>query len=496
MDANDIYCVSETVNGNEFATNMLAGYPGYVDFYNTMLPFQYSYLCTSPTGNVQDCNPRRISQMGSIRNQLPNGTQIGPETSVGARLYCSNPGAPDLHYKVISMGVPQRARQGKDVVIGIHDFMFEKNTRTVQSQGYRVVDKFIYDYFNDYQVYCITNEATDVHCMQQEGRLRNINAPYNDGTGYYTTEGRPNCPSKVLKTIMSVRSLETGVLKNEFWIFNPETEELEQRIDMPYPQLNLFPIGKMQTVGDRYFAMINGCVPAIGCIKRIFSFKIENGSIDPASIVWFSDPGISNINTFFVAGNTRRYYEAGDVFKVYVSYQDGTDHSQVGSFDVIAGNQYMQDIDFGPMTTYAYPPNNLDRIVDFAYVLKDEERTATTDLLMVGGKNLYIVQDEVPLRNVYNRPSSAKPATKGNQTLTVTPNPFTQAIQVKLQGIKAGNYTISVLDNMGKTVYSEATWFTNSQPRPLELPQNLNRGMYYIKVTGDHFIQSAKIIKQ
>lgn len=74
--------------------------------------------------------------------------------------------------------------------------------------------------------------------------------------------------------------------------------------------------------------------------------------------------------------------------------------------------------------------------------------------------------------------------------ITISPNPTTGYLLV---GLPKENVSIILIDVCGKTIYSENN--INSQSYPLHL-ENINQGIYFLKINGRHNSITKKIVKQ
>ncbi len=509
-EQNDILPLGESYNGSDFATHMIAGYPGGVDMYNLKQGLFYGSLC-SQTQPSSPCNPRRVSELGAIISTAPGGEpQYGPHTSIGARLYetpniSPNPNPNHTHYKIISMGEPNRKRDDHDVTVGIHEFDFDVNgqqrTITTPTGGLRVVDLYTRNpdqsYLQYYKDWCLTNEATSLNCMFQTGNLRNINSPYNEGIGGYFLDqtaipnvGCQQPPNGFLKMVVSVRPKDSHNTQNELWIFDPVNEIFENnnRIIVTDNDLNQNPITKLETLGDMYLGLTNG---------KLFLFKIDYGAkaltnivkLDPAS---FLPAYIYDIKAFHVTGGNNDFRGDGNIFKVFLSYYDSRFGSNyyVGSIDIVRNGGVVSFENF-VQYDYDYPSN--DMITDFAYVPK--ESANKLDLLMVGGKNLYLLPAIVPVgQDIFSKKSHTSPKTV---SLLAQPNPFTNRVHISAEDLIPGTYNCSLFDNTGRRVYSTTLPFiSKKQMQTLEMPSSLSKGVYFLKMEGMSLLRSIKLIKQ
>lgn len=133
---------------------------------------------------------------------------------------------------------------------------------------------------------------------------------------------------------------------------------------------------------------------------------------------------------------------------------------------------------------------------DFAYVAKDEYMFENTDLLMVGGKNLYILQDVVPILPYYESGQEKQTHKANNLSLKAQPNPFTNEINLQAKDIKPGNYTVSLVDYTGRLILRTSLYMANNAPARLTVPTYLSKGLYMVQVANSTVSKSIKVVKQ
>ena len=500
-ETEDIFTLGDLFPGKNLATHMISGYPGDVQLFTYGKPIQYSSVCKNPVTGISDCNPRSISKMYPLEIILANGnTQYGPQTSVGARLYSTNYSPPANHifdYKIVVAGAAGRARQGLFSSIGIHKFQFNDSTRNIIpiTNAYKVIDRLNYSYFDNYTPICMTNETVPMSCIKMQGSQTGfINAPYNESKGYYVSANTACNPAN-LRLYISVRSLSSTVKKNQIWIFNPTTEKVNAALDIPDPELNISPIEYLRTISDFYIGKTTGCNTSGACIRTIFLFRMKNGIIDSSSIVKFKDTRISNILSFTVTDNVDDFRGNGKIFKVFLSYYDNVSKAQVGTVDIIASNN-RRKLAFGTMYPFQNPDNAVIR--DFAYVPK--QGVTTTDLLMVGDKNLYILKDVVPVINYDSTPSRNITVTRfSDQTTqaTIYPNPFKDEVFLQTNDLLTGLCQVKVYDNTGKLVMTKQLSIDKKHStQKIRVPVLLSKGLYTFQIIGKESSTSIKMLKQ
>ncbi len=494
VDADDIIAMGPVFNGNRLGTHMFSGYPGSIQIYTLD-----TNGCTGTPTSSLICRPRNVSKMYPLEIILPDGnTQYGPETSVGARVYSPDNYLPNtnniINYKIVSVGAAGRARQGLYSAIGIHNFQYNESTGTVIpiTKPYKIIDRLNYSYMDSLTPISMTNEATSLSCIIQPKTLGLINAPYNEAKGYYKPSNS-TCRSAYLRLLISTRSIIGSIKKNQIWIYNPNTDLISAAMDIPDPDLNLMPIEYLKTVGDFYMGKTTGCDASGKCVRIIFLFKVNNNAIVPGSIVKFTDPTISNITNFTVTDNVDDFRFDGKIHKVFLSYRDQVNKVRIASFDIIASNN-RNKISFSSMTNYIY--NDNDEIVDFAYVPK--QGVSVTDLLMVGGKNLYVLKNVVPIKDYYAPPSivgSDVVLTKSEAD--VFPNPFQNQITINTSSLSIANYTLKLIDNTGKELFTRkiAVDFKHSAYK-MNIPTSLCKGLYLLQIVGKENSKTIKLVKE
>ncbi len=501
-ETDDILALGENFSGNNLATHMISGYPGDVQLFTYGKPIQYTSNCKSPVTGITTCNPRLISKMYPLELILPNGnTQYGPQTSVGARLYSTSyyQSANNVFdYKVVVAGAAGRARQGLYSTIGIHKFQFNDTLGSIipVANAYKVIDRLNYSYFDNYTPICMTNEAAPMSCIKlQASTYGFINSPYNEGKGYYVPANNITCKPTNLRMLLCVRSLDPTIKKNQLWIFNPTTERIISTLDFPDPELNYLPIEYLKTISDFYIGKTTGCNSSGNCVKTIFLFRIKNGVIDSSSIVKFKDTRISNLISFTVTENTDDFRGNGKIFKVFFSYYDNVNKAQLASVDIIAANGRSK-LSFGPMFLYQNPDNVAVR--DFAYVPK--QGVSLTDLIMVGGKNLYVLKNVVPVKNydtIAKRENKQIDKIENTSLVTVYPNPFNNEIFVNTSEIAIGNYNLKLLDNTGKLIFEmKMNVSSNHSIEKILLPYTMSKGIYIFQMVGNEISTTIKLMKQ
>ncbi len=502
-ETEDIYALGEPFRGSRFATHVISGYPGDVQFFNYSKPMQYSSACAISTPGLSACNPRLVSKMYPLEILLADGnSQYGPQTSVGARMYSYEYDQPtaanEINYKVIAVGIAGRARQGLFSSIGIHKFKVNDSTGEYipVTNPYKVIDRINYPYFDDYTPVSLCNETVSVECMMQPERIKGfINSPYNEAKGYYTPVNTASCKNSFLKMLISVRPINPAIKKNQLWLFNTTTDKIVSALDLPDPELNYLPIEYLKSVSDFYMGKTTGCNSAGQCVNTIFLFKIKNGVVNPNSIVKFKDPSISYITNYAVMENVDDFRGNGKIYKVFFSYRDNVNAPQLASFDIIA-TQNRQKLKFGTMKKYTLP-DAVD-IRDFAYVPK--QNATITDLMMVGGKNVYVLKDVVPQHDYYSTPARpAKPVETPEESDQpfVYPNPFTSTFDVNTSTLVPGTYSIRLLDNTGKLVLMKQITVDRKQAtQRINVPVTASKGLYLLQVSGAESNISFKLIKQ
>ncbi len=527
-DANDVLTIAEDQLGHEFGTNIVAGYPGGIDIYNANKPSTYTNLCYSGN-NTTLCNPRRICSMGSLRKTINishnNITKYGPETPAGVRLYSPDYYTPLLNntglinYRIVTVGVPNRGRQGYDIAIGMQDFTVDQNpannVNTITLGDFDVLD--FHDVssgcgdFDKYHASCLANAPTNYSCSNQGlGALRYINSPYNDGVGYYNTNGSSTCPSQYLGMAISVRSLTNNL--NEIWFFDPYNKTIYNKITMPDYLSQVEPITDLTTVGEMLVAKAIYQLPSAISPNTnqkypvIFMFQPGNFAIEPGTLKMYSNPDFKNIHKIFVTNGSTNipYQQDNNLFKIFVHYNNdyGTANLRIACIDLDGElNTVMNrmDMDFTRFTEYDYSspsPNNVaftDKILDFAYVPNDN--AAMQDLLMVGGQNLYILHGVVPHVTDIDLVIYGKHSVK-NISLQAHPNPFTNQITLISKNIQSGYYTVTLSDQMGRRLQHQRLYFTSNTPTRLNVPSNLAKGVYIVQVANQQTRQTIKVEKQ
>lgn len=499
-NSNDILALGPMFTNNKLATHMNAGYPGDVELYTYGNKWYENSACRGVAAGVSQCNPRMVAKMYPLETLLPNGdAQYGPETNVGARLYSPDYYAPvgETNYKIMTVGIQGRARQGQHTAIGLYNFKYKEPTGeityTTSPYKYKVIDRINYSYFDDYTPICISNETVPLACLQQKyAQLGNINSYYNEGKGYSVPANESSCRNQYLRTVISVRSINATPAKNQLWLFNPSTDKIDAVINIDDSLLNAAPIESIRPISDFYIAKASGC-SGNRCVKTIFLFRIVRNQLLASSIVKLSDTTISSILSFHVTGNMDDFTGNGRIFKVFISYLDNQSIPHIGTCDIVASNN-RQTLTFTKMTNYTY--NYSDKIVDFAYVPKDHSANTMTDLLMVGGKNLYVLKNVVPLNN-YSSKVEDEMVEQTEAMPAVYPNPFTTSINIDAALLKAGAYSVKLTDNTGKTIVAKQITIGNHFTlQSLSVPASLSKGLYILHITGNSVSKAVKLMKR
>jgi hypothetical protein len=79
--------------------------------------------------------------------------------------------------------------------------------------------------------------------------------------------------------------------------------------------------------------------------------------------------------------------------------------------------------------------------------------------------------------------------------LRVAPNPFTDKIEVKVEGSNVQIAQLAVLNLVGTTLWAETIVLSNTNTYSLSLP-GLPAGMYFIRISYQGSASMVKIIKQ
>jgi hypothetical protein len=87
------------------------------------------------------------------------------------------------------------------------------------------------------------------------------------------------------------------------------------------------------------------------------------------------------------------------------------------------------------------------------------------------------------------------PALTRNLSVQMFPNPFTDGIQVKIEGMIGEKVKIEVLNLMGITLWSGTISSVGSLPISLSLPE-LPSGIYFLRITTPSSVSTIKMIKQ
>ena len=87
------------------------------------------------------------------------------------------------------------------------------------------------------------------------------------------------------------------------------------------------------------------------------------------------------------------------------------------------------------------------------------------------------------------------PALTRNLSIQIFPNPFTDEIQVKIEGMKGQTAKIEVLNLMGTTLWSGTIASVGSSPISLSLPELLS-GIYFLRITTPGSVSIIKMIRK
>ncbi len=87
------------------------------------------------------------------------------------------------------------------------------------------------------------------------------------------------------------------------------------------------------------------------------------------------------------------------------------------------------------------------------------------------------------------------PALVKDFTIKLSPNPFTDRVQVKIDGRDGQTAEIEVLNIMGITLWSGAVTAAGSSPVSLSLP-GLSSGLYFLRITFPGSVSTVKMIRQ
>jgi hypothetical protein len=87
------------------------------------------------------------------------------------------------------------------------------------------------------------------------------------------------------------------------------------------------------------------------------------------------------------------------------------------------------------------------------------------------------------------------PAFIKNVSIQLTPNPFTDKIQVKIDGMNGQTGEIEVLNLMGTIIWTGTVTLSGSSPISLSFP-GLSSGLYFLRVTFPRSVSVVKMIRQ
>jgi hypothetical protein len=87
------------------------------------------------------------------------------------------------------------------------------------------------------------------------------------------------------------------------------------------------------------------------------------------------------------------------------------------------------------------------------------------------------------------------PVLPGNVAIKVSPNPFTERIQLKIDGENGETARIDILNLMGQTLWSGDLIQEGSSPLFLSFP-SLSPGIYFLKITFPNAVSTIKLIKR
>jgi hypothetical protein len=77
---------------------------------------------------------------------------------------------------------------------------------------------------------------------------------------------------------------------------------------------------------------------------------------------------------------------------------------------------------------------------------------------------------------------------------SIYPNPTTDILNIALNSSKEGNYTYTVLNQLGQTIRSGDIMLANGKPASINT-QEISNGVYFIQVRNGQSSQTIKFIK-
>jgi len=77
---------------------------------------------------------------------------------------------------------------------------------------------------------------------------------------------------------------------------------------------------------------------------------------------------------------------------------------------------------------------------------------------------------------------------------SIYPNPTTDILNIALSSSKEGNYTYTVLNQLGQTIFSGDIMLVNGKPASIKT-QDISNGVYFLKITNGNQSQTIQFIK-
>jgi hypothetical protein len=77
---------------------------------------------------------------------------------------------------------------------------------------------------------------------------------------------------------------------------------------------------------------------------------------------------------------------------------------------------------------------------------------------------------------------------------SIYPNPTTDILNIALSSSKEGNYTYTVLNQLGQTILSGDLMLANGKPASINT-QEISNGVYFLKITNGNQSQTIQFIK-
>ena len=82
-----------------------------------------------------------------------------------------------------------------------------------------------------------------------------------------------------------------------------------------------------------------------------------------------------------------------------------------------------------------------------------------------------------------------------DQNILVFPNPVKDVLSINFSGLKSGNYSLELIDNLGKLIFKSETAVSQSKQTYQLKVNEIAAGNYFLRVDSENFSKTVKINK-